>query len=61
MFSATFPKEIQKLAQDFLREYVFLRVGRVGSTTDYITQKIVFVEDSEKKQNWSRYCKKWKG
>jgi ATP-dependent RNA helicase DDX3X len=24
MFSATFPKEIQRLAQDFLRDYVFL-------------------------------------
>jgi len=49
MFSATFPKEIQKLAQDFLKNYVFLRVGRVGSTTDYITQRIQYVEDSDKK------------
>lgn len=24
MFSATFPKEIQRLAQDFLRDYIFL-------------------------------------
>lgn len=39
MFSATFPKEIQRLAQDFLIDYVFLAVGRVGSTTDFITQK----------------------
>jgi ATP-dependent RNA helicase DDX3X len=39
MFSATFPKEIQRLAQDFLDNYVFLAVGRVGSTTDFITQK----------------------
>jgi len=49
MFSATFPKEIQKLAKDFLKEYVFLRVGRVGSTTDYITQKVQYVEESDKK------------
>jgi ATP-dependent RNA helicase DDX3X len=29
MFSATFPKEIQLLAQDFLvNDYVFLAVGR---------------------------------
>lgn len=40
MFSATFPKEIQRLASDFLDNYIFLRVGRVGSTTDFITQKI---------------------
>jgi ATP-dependent RNA helicase DDX3X len=49
MFSATFPREIQILAQEFLKNYVFLRVGRIGSTTDYITQKILYVEDSEKK------------
>lgn len=38
MFSATFPMEIQHLAQDFLKDYVFLAVGRVGSTTESITQ-----------------------
>eukprot|EP00741_Cyanophora_paradoxa_P010846 tig00020544_g10485.t2 len=48
MFSATFPKEIQRLASDFLRNYVFLAVGRVGSTTDNITQKIEYVEDRDK-------------
>ena len=42
MFSATFPKEIQMLARDFLRDYVFLAVGRVGSTTENITQKVIF-------------------
>lgn len=50
MFSATFPKEIQMLAQDFLMpNYVFLAVGRVGSTSENIMQKIVWVEDNEKK------------
>jgi ATP-dependent RNA helicase DDX3X len=49
MFSATFPRDIQSLAQEFLKEYVFLRVGRIGSTTDYITQKIEYVEDNDKK------------
>ena len=43
MFSATFPKEIQMLARDFLRDYVFLAVGRVGSTTENITQKVFCV------------------
>ena len=43
MFSATFPKEIQMLARDFLRDYVFLAVGRVGSTTENITQKVIFL------------------
>lgn len=48
MFSATFPQEIQKLAQDFLSDYVFLAVGRVGSTTDSISQKIEYANDRDK-------------
>jgi hypothetical protein len=40
MFSATFPREIQQLASDFLRDYVFLAVGRVGSAASDITQKV---------------------
>ncbi|KAI8872982.1 DEAD-domain-containing protein [Ramicandelaber brevisporus] len=49
MFSATFPREIQMLAQDFLSDYIFLSVGRVGSTSENITQRIEYVEDNEKK------------
>ncbi|KAF5788346.1 putative RNA helicase [Helianthus annuus] len=49
LFSATFPTEIQRMASDFLKNYIFLSVGRVGSSTDLILQKIVFVEDSEKR------------
>ncbi|KAK1417253.1 hypothetical protein QVD17_26378 [Tagetes erecta] len=49
LFSATFPTEIQRLASDFLKDYIFLSVGRVGSSTDLIQQKVVFVEDSEKR------------
>ena len=49
MFSATFPKEIQMLARDFLRDYIFLAVGRVGSTSENITQKIVWVEEMDKR------------
>jgi len=49
MFSATFPKQIQELARDFLHDYVFLAVGRVGSTSQNITQKIVWVEEAEKR------------
>jgi len=48
MFSATFPRDIQLLAKDFLKEYVFLSVGRVGSTSENITQKIEYVEDNDK-------------
>ncbi|KAF9209640.1 DEAD-box ATP-dependent RNA helicase [Podila verticillata] len=49
MFSATFPRDIQHLARDFLRDYVFLSVGRVGSTSENITQKIEYVEDEDKR------------
>ncbi|XP_018021614.1 ATP-dependent RNA helicase DDX3X isoform X1 [Hyalella azteca] len=49
MFSATFPKEIQRLAQDFLQNYIFLSVGRVGSTSENITQHVVWVAEEDKR------------
>jgi ATP-dependent RNA helicase DDX3X len=49
MFSATFPRDIQMLARDFLKDYVFLSVGRVGSTSENITQRIEYVEDQDKR------------
>lgn len=49
MFSATFPRDIQMLARDFLKDYVFLSVGRVGSTSENITQKLEYVEDEDKR------------
>lgn len=49
MFSATFPVNIQHLARDFLSDYIFLSVGRVGSTSENITQRVLYVEDEDKK------------
>ncbi|CAD6226319.1 unnamed protein product [Miscanthus lutarioriparius] len=49
LFSATFPKEIQRMAADFLADYIFLAVGRVGSSTDLIAQRVEFVLDSDKR------------
>ena len=46
MFSAAFPHEIQILVRDFLKDYIFLSVGRLGSTSQNITQKMEFVEDT---------------
>lgn len=40
---------LQILARDFLEEYIFLAVGRVGSTSENITQKVVWVEESDKR------------
>lgn len=42
-------KCLQMLARDFLDNYIFLAVGRVGSTSENITQKIVWVEDVDKR------------
>ncbi|KAE8726622.1 DEAD-box ATP-dependent RNA helicase 37 [Hibiscus syriacus] len=51
LFSATFPREIQRLASDFLSNYIFLAVGRVGSSTDLIVQRVEFVQESDKRSN----------
>ncbi|EER01715.1 ATP-dependent RNA helicase ded-1, putative [Perkinsus marinus ATCC 50983] len=48
MFSATFPKEIQQLARDFLKEYIYLTVGRVGSTHGSIKQIMRYVDENSK-------------
>jgi len=51
MFSATFAKEVQMLAANYLHDYVFLTVGRVGSTTELVTQKFVQVADDREKES----------
>ena len=51
MFSATFPKSARKLAREYMdKDYVRIKVGRVGSTHQNITQQIIFVEESNKNQ-----------
>eukprot|EP00794_Sanderia_malayensis_P008071 gene8071-8935_t len=49
MFSATFPEEIQNLAAEFLSDYVFLTIGKVGGTSSNIEQVIEEVADSDKR------------
>jgi len=49
LFSATFPKPIQNLASDFLRDYLFLEIGRVGATADKIKQIVKQVEEHNKR------------
>ncbi|OIR56775.1 MAG: ATP-dependent RNA helicase ded1 [Amphiamblys sp. WSBS2006] len=48
MYSATFPPEIRRLARDFLRKYVFITIGRIGSAPENIEQEILYVEENEK-------------
>ncbi|KAF8249745.1 DEAD/DEAH box RNA helicase [Wilcoxina mikolae CBS 423.85] len=51
MFSATFQKPIRKLATDFLADdYVQIKVGRIGSTHNNITQNVIWVDEYKKKQ-----------
>lgn len=50
MFSATFPKVVQELARDFLRnDYIFLAVGKIGGANEDISQSIEEVRASDKK------------
>ncbi|KAE9604838.1 hypothetical protein Lal_00010954 [Lupinus albus] len=51
LFSATFPREIQRLASDFLSNYIFLAVGRVGSSTELIDQRVEYVQESDKRSH----------
>lgn len=48
MFSATFPKDIQRLASDFLDDYIYVTVGRVGSAAADIVQKVEYLEQHMK-------------
>lgn len=55
MFSATFPREIQRLASDFLTDYIFLSVGRVGAASSDVDQNVEFVEENNKLAFLIRY------
>lgn len=50
MFSATFPEKIDAMAKEFLRPYVFLRIGKIGQTTDSIRQEVKWIDDSRKQK-----------
>ena len=42
MCSATFPLAIQDLAVQFMKNYVFLAIGKMGATVQNITQQLYF-------------------
>jgi len=48
MFSATFPEEIQKLATAYLFDYLFVKVGAIGSACVTVTQMVEQVNKEEK-------------
>merc|ERR1712217_206272 len=49
MFSATFAREVQHMARDFLNDYVFITVGRVGSASELVKQSVVYAGDVRQK------------
>jgi len=55
MFSATFPANIQRLAGDFMGDYVFLTVGRVGSACENVTQTVEYVDQNDKLEHLMRF------
>ncbi|MBY0447452.1 MAG: DEAD/DEAH box helicase, partial [Hyphomonadaceae bacterium] len=51
LFSATMPKEIEALAQDFLSEPVRVEATPVASTTERINQRVIQASSHAAKQN----------
>ena len=56
MFSATFPVEIQRLAAEYMKPYVYVAVGRVGSTSESISQEVILMEDFSKPAKEAMLC-----
>ncbi|XP_053688955.1 uncharacterized protein LOC128737213 isoform X2 [Sabethes cyaneus] len=51
MWSATWPKEVQRLARDYLGEYVQINVGSLELSANHnITQHVKVIEEHEKNQ-----------
>ncbi|KAF8782344.1 putative ATP-dependent RNA helicase DDX4 like protein [Argiope bruennichi] len=50
MFSATFPEEIQKMASEFMHNYLFLTVGIVGAANADVEQTFFKVQQYDKRQ-----------
>ena len=53
MFSATFPKQIHDLAEEFLENHIFITVGSClsGGANKDILQKIIKVDSVQEKQD----------
>ena len=39
------------MSADFLTEYIYLDVGRVGSSTNLIVQRVEFVQEADKRSH----------
>ena len=50
LFSATYPSDIQKIAQNYLNNYIFLAVGVVGGACSDVAQTFLQVSQFEKRE-----------
>merc|ERR1719392_384756 len=48
MFSATFPRTVMRIADQFLNSPTMLKVGRVGGAASTVTQKVIYVDGRDK-------------
>lgn len=51
MFSATFAREVQSMASDFLDDYIFITVGRVGAAAETVAQSVIYAGDVQQKSH----------
>lgn len=61
MFSATFPDDIQRLASNYLHEYLFLAVGIVGGACSDVEQNFYQVSRFDKKDKLIEVLSEAKG
>jgi superfamily II DNA/RNA helicase len=56
MFSATFPEEVQRLAGQFLTNYIFIAIGIVGGACADVTQNFYEVSKFKKRDKLQVSC-----
>lgn len=55
MFSATFPERCQKLAADYMYEYIWVGVGVIGGASNTVTQHVERVAPEDKFERLTDY------
>jgi ATP-dependent RNA helicase DDX5/DBP2 len=61
MFSATWPKEVQALARDYLKDYIQVNIGSMDlSANQRVTQIIEVCKDFDKKEKLLRRSRRRK-
>ena len=61
MWSATWPKEVRKLAEDFLQEYVHINIGSLSLSANHNIMQIVDICDEHQvsTQFWMIFLLQW--